>query len=213
MIARRSSHSINHFQRSISMRHVARLQVLASAFLIATFVGACSTLPAEQKSANVALPALIIIVRHAEKAADPSDDPSLTAAGVERAQALASALRDSGVNAIFTTQLARTRETAQPFATARRLTPEIIPFKRGETKEHADAVVAAARRHAGEIVLIVDHSNSIPSVIAALGGPRIANICESTYANLFVLVPGAAETRLVRAHYGAADADPGQDCK
>jgi len=195
------------------MSRVARLQVLASVFLVATLMGACSTLPAAKKSENTGMPALILIVRHAEKAAEPSDDPPLTAAGVERAHALATALRDAGVNAIFTTQLIRTRDTAQPFAAARGLTPEVIPAKRGEGKEHADAIVAAMRRHAGEIVLIVDHSNTIPAVIAALGGPRVGNICEPVYGNLFVLIPGTTETRLVRSRYGAADPDPDQECK
>ncbi|MBI3776284.1 MAG: histidine phosphatase family protein [Gammaproteobacteria bacterium] len=195
------------------MSRVARLQALASVVLAVTLIGGCSTLPATTTTGNTGMPALILIVRHAEKAAEPSDDPPLTAAGVERAQALAAALRDAGVNAIFTTQLIRTRDTAQPFAAARGLTPEVIPSKRGEAKAHAEAVAAAARKHAGEIVLIVDHSNTIPAVIAALGGPQVANICEPVYGNLFVLVPGTGETRLVRSHYGAGDPEPGQDCK
>jgi phosphohistidine phosphatase SixA len=195
------------------MSRVMHLHVLASVVLVATLLSACSTQPAAKKSESAGMPALILIVRHAEKAAEPNEDPPLTAAGVERAQALATALQDAGVTAIFTTQLRRTRDTAQPFATAHGLTPEVIPAKRGEAKQHAEAVVAAARRHAGGIVLIVDHSNTIPTVIAALGGPHVATICESVYGNLFVLVPGTGETRLVRSHYGIADPAPNQDCK
>ena len=63
------------------------------------------------------------------------------------------------------------------------------------------------------VVLVVGHSNTIPAIIAALGGPRVPDICESVYANLFMLVPGAGEVRLVRSRYGAADPEPGPECK
>jgi len=59
----------------------------------------------------------------------------------------------------------------------------------------------------------VGHSNTVPAIIEALGGPRMPDICESVYANLFILVPGAGEARLVRSRYGAADPEPGADCK
>jgi phosphohistidine phosphatase SixA len=156
---------------------------------------------------------LVLLVRHAEKAADPKDDPSLTAVGMERARALAAALRDAGVEAIITTQLRRTRETARPLAEARGLTPEVVEIRGGGMEGHARAVAAAVRRHAGATVLVVGHSNSVPAIIAALGGPRQPDICDSVYGILFVLVPGAGEARLVRSRYGAADPDPAPDCK
>lgn len=193
------------------MRRVTCLHVLVSVLLVAILIGVRPTLSAAQTSERTGLPALVLLVRHAEKAAEPTDDPPLTAAGAERAQALATALQDAGVTAIITTQLRRTRETAQPLATARGLTPEVVPVRSGEA--HAEAVAAAVRRHAGGIVLVAEHSNMIPAIIAALGGPRISNICESVYANLFILVPSAGEARLVRSRYGAADPAPGPDCK
>ena len=158
-------------------------------------------------------PSLVLLVRHAEKAAEPATDPPLTAAGVSRAQALAAALGDAGVTAIITTQLRRTRETAQPLATARGLTPEVVPISRGAIAAHVEAAVAAVRRHAGGVVLVVGHNNSVPAIIAALGGSRLPDICESVYANLFVLVQSGREARLVKSHYGAADSDPGLECK
>lgn len=153
---------------------------------------------------------LVLLVRHAEKAAEPKDDPSLTPAGMERARALAAALRDAGVEAIITTQLRRTRETARPLAEARGLTPEVVEIRGGGMEAHARAVAAAVRRHAGATVLVVGHSNSLPAIIAALGGPRVPDLCESVYCTLFVLVPGAGEARLVRSRYGAPDPPP--DC-
>jgi broad specificity phosphatase PhoE len=156
---------------------------------------------------------LVLLVRHAEKAAEPGDDPPLSAVGAARAQALAAALRDSGVTAVVTTQLRRTRDTAQPIATGRGLTPEVVPIDHGAVPAHADAVAAAVRRHAGGVVLVVGHSNTIPAIIAALGGPHLPEICDAAYSNLFILQLGGQEPRLILAHYGVPDPDLGPDCK
>src|SRR5947209_13815084 len=64
----------------------------------------------------------VVLVRHADTASLP--DRPLSAAGLKRAQDLATALRNAGVTAIITTQLRRTRETAQPLATALGLVPQ-----------------------------------------------------------------------------------------
>jgi phosphohistidine phosphatase SixA len=184
-----------------------------AASLLVALVSAVFPAPSIAEAEERAGPApLVLLVRHAEKAADPKDDPSLTPAGMERARALASALRDAEVGAIITTELRRTRETARPLAEARGLTPEVVETRGGGMEAHARAVAAAVRRHAGATVLVVGHSNSLPAIIAALGGPRLPDICESVYGTLFVLVPGAGEARLVRSRYGAADPDP-PDCK
>jgi broad specificity phosphatase PhoE len=189
------------------------LCVLFAVLLVVAVVAARPALSASQPPELTDSASLIVLVRHAEKAAAPSDDPPLTAAGVKRAQALAAALRDAGVTAIITTQLRRTRETAQPLASARSLTPEVVPVRGGEAGAHAEAVAAAVRKHAGGVVLVVGHSNTIPAIIAALGGPHLPDICESVFANLFVLLPGAREARLVRSRYGAADRNPEPGCQ
>src|SRR5215813_10050359 len=68
----------------------------------------------------------VIIVRHAEKAATPVDDPPLSAAGETRAKALWDVVKDAGVDAIITTQFVRTKETAEPTAKRLKLTPHVI---------------------------------------------------------------------------------------
>ena len=156
---------------------------------------------------------LVLLVRHAEKAAEPASDPPLTVAGVARAQALAAALRDAGVTAVITTQLRRTRETAQPLAVARGLTPEVVPISRATIPAHVEAAAAAVRRHSGGVVLVVGHNNSVPAIITALGGPRLPEICELTYGDLFILQLSGREARLVQAHYGLPAPDAGPDCK
>lgn len=164
-------------------------------------------------------PTVVLLVRHAEKAAAPADDPPLSEGGVERARTLAAAVSQAGVTAIVVTPRLRTRATAQPLADARRLTPESVPLG-GSAASHAAAVAAAVRRHAGGVVLVVGHSNTVPAIIAALGGPALPDLCDAEYSNLFVLVIEPASgaragagtpadaVHLVRSRYGRPD-DPG----
>lgn len=157
-------------------------------------------------------PSLVLLVRHAEKAAEPASDPPLTAAGAERARALAAALSDAGVTAVITTELRRTRDTAAPLAEKLRLKPEVVSVRSRDVDQHVQEVAKAVRQHPGGVVLVVGHSNTVPRIVAALGGPRLTDICDSVYDNLFVLASEAGKIRLVRSHYGMAT-PPGPECQ
>jgi broad specificity phosphatase PhoE len=150
----------------------------------------------------------VILVRHAEKAATPANDPTLTSQGEARARALWTAVEHARVDAIITTNLTRTRATAVPTANALGITPEVVP---AGTANHVANVVAAIRRQVGHTVLVVGHANTVPEIIAALGGPKLPEICDATYDNLFVVtLRDNAKPSLVQAHYGAAS--PGAAC-
>ena len=58
----------------------------------------------------------VIVTRHAEKAESPAADPELSPAGQRRAQLLAWMLASAGLNAIYSSEARRTRDTAQPLA-------------------------------------------------------------------------------------------------
>jgi broad specificity phosphatase PhoE len=182
------------------MRHRVALPLIPL-LLLTLLAGSAGGLPHP-----VAAQTTVVLVRHAEKAPEPKDDPPLSAAGQARARVLADALRDAGVTAVVTTQLARTRETAAPLATARGLAPQVVGTG-GAAGEHASAVAAAVRRQPpGSMVLVVGHSNTVPAIIGALGGPRLPQICDAEYANLYVMTLDArGGARLVRTKYGAAD--------
>jgi broad specificity phosphatase PhoE len=161
---------------------------------------------------------LVVLVRHAEKGTVPADDPSITEAGQARARALAELLSDAHVTAIITSPRRRATETALPLAQARGLTPEVIALDTG----HVNAVAAAVRRHAGEVVLVVGHSNTIPAIIAALGGPKMPDLCDAVYSSLFVMEIGGAPrnagdakaaAHLVRGQFGAADPAGADQCR
>ncbi|MBI3789961.1 MAG: histidine phosphatase family protein [Gemmatimonadetes bacterium] len=149
-------------------------------------------------------------MRHAEKAAQPADDPPLTPAGVARANALAAALADAGVRSILTTQLLRTRETGRPLAAKLGIAPQVVGVTRA-AREHARAVADAVREQPAGAVLVVGHSNTVPLIIEALGGPKLPDICDAAYANLYVVQLHAdGKVSLARTEYGArsgGDAD------
>ena len=153
-----------------------------------------------------AQPTTVVLVRHAEKAATPGPDQELSEAGLARAAALASALSDASVSTIITTQFQRTRATAAQLAVKLGLTP-ITVAAGAELSAHAQATAKAVRaRLAGEVVLVVGHSNTIPAIIRALGGPDFPELCESEYDNLFILqIDSARPARLLRTRYGATD--------
>ena len=108
-------------------------------------------------SAQPPAPTLVILVRHAEKATLPADDPDLSPAGQARAKALTTTLESSGVDVIITTEFRRTRETAAPLAAARHLQP-IVVHSSDDTAAHARAVAAEIARHPGHTILVVGHS-------------------------------------------------------
>ena len=149
-------------------------------------------------------PTLVFLVRHAEKAAMPADDPPLTPAGEARARALMEVLEHASIGAIISTPYARTRSTAAPIASQRGLSIETVAVA-GGTAAHAQAVAAAVRRHTGKAVLVVGHSNTINAIAAALGGPRLPDLCDEHYDQIFVLeLSPTGESRFARTHYGAA---------
>jgi broad specificity phosphatase PhoE len=117
------------------------------------------------------------------------------------------------VSAIVTTHLQRTQLTAKPIADSLGL--QLIVVRAGSPLQaHLDSVAATVKRQAaGSVVLVVGHSNTVPGIIAALGGPRLPDLCDSQYASLFIMsFPATGTPRLIRSSYGAADGPPSQDC-
>ena len=155
---------------------------------------------------------LVFIVRHAEKASATDPDPSLSEAGKARAAALAGALGDARVSAIIVTPRKRTTETAANVASATLVTPIVVPFG-ASTPEHVASVATAVRSSVASAVLVVGHSNTVPAIIAALGGPRMPDLCDAAYANLYIVrLPAKGAPTLVRAQFGAPDHAEAASC-
>jgi len=155
--------------------------------LLLVGLAACATHPAAGPDATAQatqeLQTTFIVVRHAEKASDGAQDPALDADGRERAQALAQALADVPLKAVYATPTRRTRETAAPVAAAKAL----------EVRDYDPALAASELatmlhiRHAGDTVLLVGHSNTVPGIVTALCACPVEPLTEQDYGDLYLV--------------------------
>jgi phosphohistidine phosphatase SixA len=142
----------------------------------------------------------VILVRHAEKRIEPSNpNPDLSEAGKARAQELVRILKDAGVTAIYATQYGRTQQTVQPLATA--LSLPVNQIDSGQTPRLVEEITT---RHAGGVVFVAGHNNTVPAAIAALGGPNYPTIPEAEYDNMFVVtIYRVGSAKVVKLKYGS----------
>ncbi len=146
----------------------------------------------------------IILVRHAEKAAEPKDDPALTPAGEARAAALIEALRTAGITAIYSTPWKRTQLTARPIAEKLGVPVTTFDVKPGERSYGEMYAAELLAKHRGRVVLVIGHSNTVPAILRALGMADVPAIADAEYDNLFIAtVPDSGPARVVRAKFGA----------
>jgi broad specificity phosphatase PhoE len=146
----------------------------------------------------------VILTRHAEKAATPPQDPPLSSAGEKRANLLASMLADAGVVAIYVTEYQRTQQTAAPLAARDYLKPIVIPAA------DTESLVKTVRARQTGVVVIVGHANTLPAIIAALGGPAV-QIADNEYDNLFVLTLDGSKSSLLQLRFGDPSRPPAQN--
>lgn len=145
----------------------------------------------------------MIFVRHAEKAGIPPEDPGLTPAGQRRAAELARQLVDAdvvaGVDAIYSTPFRRTRETAKPVADALNL-----PINIYDPSDNEAVLETILRNHKGKIILVVGHSDTLPTLIADLGASKkVPPIAEYEYDNIYIIsIPWFGKTKTIRLRFG-----------
>ena len=145
----------------------------------------------------------VIFVRHAEKAALPADDPGLSDAGVRRATELARQLVDAdvvaGVDAVYATPYRRTQETARYVADA--LDLPVNTYDAANTERIMEKIV---KRHKGQVILVVGHSNTLPELIGNMGASkRVPAIDEDEYDNIYIVsIPWFGKTKTIRLRYG-----------
>ncbi|MEW6361461.1 MAG: SixA phosphatase family protein [Pyrinomonadaceae bacterium] len=125
---------------------------------------------------------LFILVRHAEKAEDAGNDPELTTAGSERARRLAKIIGKYRPGAVYSTAFRRTRSTAAPAASLRRLQVQTYDAKKPEDLIR-DLIGSKTKRF-----LIVGHSNTIPGLANLLTGKELfKNLEDDEYGTIFLI--------------------------
>ena len=143
----------------------------------------------------------VVLLRHAEKADDGTRNPPLTAYGTARAEALIGVLDASGLTAAITSGLKRTVDTAAPAVDHFRAESIVVDISDG-LEAHLKAT--AERVHSfdeDDVVLVVGHSNTIPSIIGALGGPDLPDLDGSEYDLLYFLSLNGDEPTLRKVYW------------
>ena len=123
-----------------------------------------------------------ILVRHAETTGGGSD-PNLSTQGQERAIELSRILERMDLDAVYSTDFNRTKETAQPTADSMGIIVQIYdPFGLNAF------INTVLTDHHNGFLLVVGHSNTTPDLINKLiGENRYSTFPETEYDNLFVV--------------------------
>lgn len=137
------------------------------------------------------------LIRHAEKdRSDPENkDPELNQRGLGRAMHWAEIFQDIPLDAIYSTDYARTTMTAAPVAVKQDITvtyydPEMLGIETFKAE------------NLGNNVLIVGHSNTTPEMVNRLiGKDRYSGMEDTDNGSLFIVTVVGAETSVVRLHF------------
>ena len=175
---------------SISRRRTSCVPVL----LVALGLAAVADAPQARAQETTT----VLVVRHAEKEWEDGDPP-LSEVGRERADALLRVVEESGVSVLFGTQYMRTSQTLEPIA--ERLDLEILVHEARDSEGLARRILA---EHAGRVVLVSGHSNTVPEIVAALGAPEPDPIDDPEYDNLYIVSvsAGGGEATVLHLHFG-----------
>lgn len=139
-----------------------------------------------------------ICLRHAETTGIGTD-PALSTAGMARAEALRRILGNVSLDAVYSTDYNRTRQTAQPTAIDKLLSTTI--YNPSNLGSFVDGVLAS---HRGGAVLVLGHSNTTPSLLNVLLGSTVyTNLPDAEYDNLFlVTVAEKGRAKVLHLKYG-----------
>lgn len=145
----------------------------------------------------------VFLVRHAEKSAG-STDPSLSPAGLKRADCLANTLKDAGIKNIYVTEAKRTQQTADPLAKRLKVKATIM-----KAEDSANLVRNLLYMGHGN-TLVVGHSDTLPVIAARMKAGTVAPIGENEYDRLIIVTTlEGSVTPLVTIHYCESSGAPG----
>ncbi len=123
----------------------------------------------------------VYVMRHLQAAS--GDNPGLSPQGAAQARQLVDFFGASRPTAIYATPFRRSQETAAPLAAALGLQV------RTYDPANPQALMQAVASERGP-VLIVGHSNTVPDIVAMLGGQRTSPIAHDQFGDMWVVHSG-----------------------
>ncbi len=150
-------------------------------------IGAIVALGVAAWALHAATTTIVVVIRHADKVADGSNDPPLSEAGIDRAARLAGVFgtgsADVGIDAIFVTQYRRNADTARALAAKRSIPVIALNDSDLSGLEHR-----IKRDYGGRRVLVIAHSDTVPEIVKALGeGVEVPPIDSNEYGTVYVV--------------------------
>ncbi len=138
---------------------------------------------------------VVYVIRHADTL--EGNNPDLSSAGIQRAQSLASMLQDESLAAVFVTNTGRSIQTGNLVASQFGIGTTIYsPF---DAEGVAQTILNIPGSNA---TLVVAHSNTVPMIVAALGGPQMKDLEETEFDRLFaVVLSNGKHVRTLEMHY------------
>ena len=139
-----------------------------------------------------------ILVRHAEKAIDGTNNPPLSEAGLQRANDLAALLANQKIDALYSTPFIRTEATLTPIGRDKGM-----EVKNYDPYAGASWLSEALKKHKGGTIVISGHSNTIPGLAnALLGEETFQQFDDNDYSNLIIIVTNeVGKGKLVRLKF------------
>lgn len=162
-----------------------------------SFCTVTNTQPTAEEIINKEPPTTFFLVRHAEKEMGIKE-PSLTRDGTRRADKLRNMLKDVPLDAVYSSDYIRTKQTAQPTAKNQELEVQIY-----NPAELESAGKMMLEKHTGGKILVVGHSNTTPNFVNIISGTKkAAAIEESEYDNLYIVtVHSSGQTEVLQMRY------------
>ena len=126
----------------------------------------------------------LLLLRHAEKVNDSSDNPQLTAVGKLRSIKLRNTLLKVDLAAIYSTPYQRNVATVKPLAD----TLDLVVNEYDQKLDLSNFMATILQKHKGQKVLICGHSSTIPGMLnVAVGENTYENLKEGEYDDLFIV--------------------------
>jgi broad specificity phosphatase PhoE len=147
------------------------------------------------------------VVRHAEKEQPPAgtsanmmsaNNPPLSKAGTERAEALKQLLQGKHIRYIYSTNTIRTVSTAAPLASEAGVTTSFY--------SQVDREFITTLKSLKKNTLVVGHSNTVDDIIQQLTGTNHipADLPDAAYDNLYIIKKKGKKMSFQATTYGAA---------
>ncbi len=149
---------------------MALFRPLAALMLLA--LAACQTTPEPPRGPS------FYVMRHLQKG--EGQDPSLSLEGQAKARRLIGFFAAERPRVAYVSTTRRAFETAAP--AAKKLRMKVRRYDPADT----DSLVARVLAERGP-VLVVGHSNTVPEIVARLGGTRPAPLAETDYGDVWHL--------------------------